>query len=188
MAPVRRGGHVRTALGEVVTWSQAEGARGTRWREAIERDGQLVSALLLEVDGDDRPTRLEMTTRAGLLTLHPESDGSAMHGNVVGADGVRHLAFGWGPDHELLVLGSPAVMAIAVRRLEGRVIAGATTTLDVLRVDDALDPRPGRWIAERVARHGWHLRDADGGEAFRLTVEDDGRPAMRDEISWPLEV
>jgi hypothetical protein len=187
MAPVRRGGHARTTSGDLLTWSQAEGERGTRWREAIERDGQLLRSLLLEASTDDRATRLEMTTRAGLLTLHPERDESAMHGNVVGADGVRHLAFRWSPDHELVVIGSPASATITVRRLERRMVVGSTTTLEVLRIDDALDPQPRRWMVERTARHGWHLRDSEGIEERRLTVEDDGRPALTDQVSWPLE-
>jgi len=188
VAFVRRGGHARTQAGDLLTWSQAEGERGTRWRESIARDGQLIRSLLLEVSSAGRATRLEMTTMAGLLTLHPEPDESAMHGNVVGASGVRHLALPWSAEHELLVIGSPASATLAVRQLEGRVIVGATTHLEVLRIDDDLDPRPGRWRVERIARHGWHLRDTETAEERRLTVEDDGRPALLDEESWPLEV
>jgi hypothetical protein len=187
MTPVRRGGHARTLTGDLVTWSQAEGERGTRWREAIERDGQLLRSLLLEVSTAGRPTRFEMTTRAGLLTLHPEPDESAMHGNVVAADGIRHLAFPWSSEHELLILGSPASATISVRRLVGRVIIGATLVIDMLRIDDELDPRSVRWRVERIGAHGWHLRDTEGDEERRLTVEDDGRPALLEEVSWPLE-
>lgn len=187
MAFVRRGGHARTPTGDLLTWTQAEGERGTRWREAIERDGDLIRSLLLEVSTAGRATRLEMTTRAGLLTLHPEPDESAMHGNLVAASGVRHLALPWSAEQELFVLGSPATATIAVRRLERRVIVGATAQMEVLRIDDDLDPRPGRWNVERIARHGWHLRDTASPEERRLTVEDDGRPALLDEESWPLE-
>lgn len=187
MSPVRRGGHARTPGGDLVTWTQAEGERGTRWRESIERDGRLVRALLLEVSTSGRPTRLEMTTAAGLLTLHPEPDESAMHGNVVAASGVRHLAVPWSPEHELLVLGSPASATITVRRLDPALIVGATTHVAMLRIDDGLDPRPVVWSVERIARNGWHLRDTEGPEERRLTVEGDGRPALLDEVSWPLE-
>jgi hypothetical protein len=173
--------------GDLLTWTQAEGERGTRWREAIEHDGGLIRSLLLEVSSDGRATRLEMTTRAGLLTLHPEPDESALHGNVVAAGGVRHLALPWSPEHELLILGSPASATIAVQRLERRVIVGAVTVVDMLRIDDDLDPRPARWSVERIARHAWHLRDTDSDEERRLTVEHDGRPVLRDEESWPLE-
>jgi hypothetical protein len=187
MAPVRRGGHARTVTGDLLTWSQADGARGTRWRESIERDGQMLRSLLLETSTTGRPTRLEVTTRAGLLTLHPERDESAMHGNVVTPAGIRHLAFRWSADHELLVLGSPASATIAIRRLEHRVMPGATATLDMLRIDDELRPRPMRWAVERISPHAWHLRDRAGSEERRFTVEDDGRPALVDEVTWPLE-
>jgi hypothetical protein len=187
MTPVRRGGHARTSFGDRVTWSQAEGERGTRWREAIEREGHLLRSLLLEVSTEGRPARLEMTTRAGLLTLHPETDESAIHGNIVTADGIRHLAFPWSSGHELLVLASPASTTIAVRRLDRRVIVGAVSVVDMLRIDDELDPRPVRWRVERIARHGWHLRDTESDEELRMTVEDDGRPSLVDEVSWPLE-
>lgn len=188
MAPIRRAGRATTIGGEILTWTEAEGTRGTRWREALERDGTLIRSLLLEVSAAGRPTRLEMTTAAGLLTLHPEPDESALHGNVVRGDGVDHLAFAWGAEHELLVLGSPASATIALRRLAGRVVVGATRPIDVLRIDDTLDPRPARWTAERVARHAWHLRSDDGLEERRLTVDDEGRPVLTDALSWPLEV
>jgi hypothetical protein len=188
MAPVRRGGRATTAGGDRLTWTEAGGARGTRWREAVDRDGRLIRAVLLEVAPSGRPTRLEMTTRAGLLTLHPEPDESAIHGNVVGPDGVRHLAFEWGPDHELLVLGSPASATITVRRLTAALMVGARRTVEMLRIDDELDPRLVPWSCERVAPRTWHLHDIAGTEERRFTVGDDGRPIGVDEVSWPLEV
>jgi hypothetical protein len=187
MTPVRRGGRVTIAGGDVLMWTEAEGARGTRWREAVERDGQLTRALLLEAAAGGRPTRLEMTTRAGLLTLHPESDQSAMHGNVVGGDRVRHLALPWSPEHELFVLGSPAAATITFRRLASLVVVGASRLIDVLTIDDELQPVRGRWSIERVAQHAWHLRDVDGPDERRLTVREDGRPVLADEVTWPLE-
>jgi hypothetical protein len=187
MTPIRRAGRATTIGGEILTWTEAEGTRGTRWREALQRDGTLIRSLLLEVSAAGRPTRLEMTTAAGLLTLHPEPDESAVHGNVVSEDGVEHLAFPWGADQELLILGSPASATITLRRLADRVAVGATWPIDVLRIDDALEPRPARWTAERVARHAWHLRTIDGFEERRLTVDDQGRPVLADALTWPLE-
>ena len=187
MAPVRRGGRATTLDGDLLTWTEAEGVRGTRWRESLQRDGQLVRALLLEVSPTGRPTRLEITTRAGLLTLHPETDESAIHGNVVGADEVRHLAFAWSQEHELLTSGSPAAETVTFRRLARDLAVGASRVLDLLRVDDDLDPRMVRWSVERVSRQEWHLRDTDGPEERRLTLDDDARPMLRDGISWPLE-
>ena len=188
MAPVRRGGHARNPLGQLLTWSEAEGERGTRWREALEQDGMLIRSLLLEASTDDRPIRLEMTTRAGLLTLHPEPDRSALHGNVVTADGVRHLAFPWSPEHQLLVAASPASATIGVRWLSRSMVVGAAITVGLLYIDDELEPRPSRWHVERIGTHGWHLHDVDGPDERRFTVADDGRPVLLDEVSWPLEV
>jgi hypothetical protein len=188
MDPVRRGGHSRTPTGDRVTWSQAEGERGTRWREAIDRDGMLMRALLLEASPSGRPTRLEMTTQTGLLTVHPEPDESSIHGNVVTAAGVRHLAFGWSADHELFVVGSPASATITLLRAAKRVVVGASTVVDVLRIDDRLEPQPARWRLERVTAAGWHLRDTAGDEERRVTVGADGRPILVDELTWPIEL
>ena len=187
MAPVRRGGHGRNPLGDGLTWSEAEGERGTRWREALERDGQLLRSLLLETSPAGRPTRLEMTTRVGLLTLHPEPDETAMHGNVVGPAGVRHLALPWSAEHELFVVASPATATIVVRRLTRRLTVGASTELDLLHVDDELQPAPVRWRVGRVGDDEWHLTDVDASSGLRMTVADDGRPILLDEESWPLE-
>jgi hypothetical protein len=188
MAPVRRGGRARKPGGDLLTWSEAEGERGSRWREALERGGQLRRSLLLETSPDGRPTRLEMTTLAGLLTLHPEPDESAMHGNVVGPDGVRHLALPWGAEHQLFVVASPATATIAVRRLARTLVSGATVELDVLWIDDALEPWGTRWRVERIGTHSWHLAGVDGSDERRMTVHDDGRPILLDEASWPLEL
>jgi hypothetical protein len=187
MAPVRRGGRATTLGGDQLLWSEAEGARGTRWRESLVRDGALVRSLLVEVSTAGRPTRLEITTPAGLLTLHPAPDEAALHGNIVGADGIQHLAFEWSTEHELLIFGSPASATITLRRLGRALVVGASRELDVLRIEDDLDPRPARWHVERIARHAWHLRDPDGTDERRLTVDDDGRPLSSDAVTWPLE-
>lgn len=187
MTPVRRGGRATTIGGDQLLWSEAEGSGGTRWRESLVRDGALIRSLLLEVSTAGRPTRLEITATAGLLTLHPDADERKLHGNVVGADGIRHLTFPWSIDHELLIFGSPASATITLRRLAGTIGVGATQVVDVLRIDDALDPRPALWTMRRTARHAWHLRDADGTEERRLTLDHDGRPLLTDSVTMPLE-
>jgi hypothetical protein len=111
-----------------------------------------------------------------------------MHGNVVSGEEIRHLAFAWSPDHELLVLESPASATITLQRLADRLVVGARRVVDVLAIDDALDPLPSRWSFERAAGHEWHLRDADGDMERRLTLDEDGRPVLREAITWPLEV
>lgn len=185
--PVRRGGQARTLDGASITWTQAEGARGTRWRESIVSELGLRRAVLLEASVAGRPTRLEVTTQAGLLTLHPEADESAIHGNVVRADGVRHLAFEWSPAHELLLLGSPASAAVTLGRLASELAVGESRTLDVLRIDDGLDPRPARWSALRTDERGWHLRSLDDGEERVVTLDASGRPVLPGAVEWLLE-
>ena len=48
------------------------------------------SSLLLELDPDGRFSHLELSTAAGLLTLHPEGDGT-IHGNAVTTAGLTHV-------------------------------------------------------------------------------------------------
>ena len=111
---LRRAGRLEVGDGQVVLWSVAEGRRGRRWRSArCDAAGRLVSDLLLELDPAGRWVRLELATAGGILTLHPEPDGSAVHGNVVAAGGMRHLAVEWGSGHRLVIAGDP-VAAIAL--------------------------------------------------------------------------
>ena len=130
-APLRSGGRAVLPNGATIVWSVAEGARGRRWREAVTIDGGLVRSLLLEVSTAGRPTRLEMTTAAGLLTLHPSTDERELHGNVVTPDGVRHLRFKWSPGYELVVLGSPGSAAVAVGRMAGVLEVGASASVAI---------------------------------------------------------
>ena len=188
MAPIRRAGRASQPGGATITWSQAEGTRGTRWREAITTAGGLVRTVVLEVSTDSRLTRLEVTTRNGMLTLHPEPDESAMHGNVVSADGVRHLAFPWSPAHVLLLLGSIASATVELARLAERLEVGGTTELEVLRIDDALEPMPARWRVARVSAAEWELGSLDGAEVRHVRLDASGRPILPDATDWPLEV
>ena len=185
--PIRRGGHARLPGGASLTWSQAEGVRGTRWREALVSQDSLTRSLLLEVTADGRPTRLELATAAGLLTLHPERDESAIHGNVVTPGGIRHLAFPWSPDHELFVIASPASAAVTLGRLTGTVAVGAAIDCEVLRIDDGLEPSPERWRLSRTGEHDFHLAAIDGEEQRSVTFDSTGRPRLPEAVEWPLE-
>ncbi len=187
MAPIRRAGRARILDGSWIVWSEAEGSHGTRWRESIESEGGVARVTLLEATPADRLSRLEVAGPAGLLTLHPERDESALHGNLVGADGVRHFALPWSPDHELLLLRSPASATVTLRRLSARVEVGASRTVDVVRIDDRLDPQPASWTFERTADREWRLRSADGGEERILRVDPSGRPVLSEAVEWPLE-
>jgi hypothetical protein len=112
--PQRRAGRLPLPGNGDVLWSVAEGRRGLRWR-AVRRDpsGAIVSDLILELDPAGQWSRLELATSDGILTLHPEPDGSAVHGNVVTPNGVRPLALAWSAAHRLLLLDDP-VAAVAL--------------------------------------------------------------------------
>jgi hypothetical protein len=121
---LRRAGRLELGGGETILWSVAEGRRGRRWRSA-RRDagGGLLADLLLEVDPAGRWTRLELVTGRGILTLHPDPEGTRAHGNVVTGEGMRHLAFPWSAAHALLVEDEP-VAACALGIAAGEPAAG----------------------------------------------------------------
>jgi len=149
--------------GLTVTWSMAEGRRGSRWREVRVADAAVVSSLLLELDPDRRFAHLELATAAGLLTLHPEGDGT-LHGNAILADGVRHIvAVPWQADDLLLVAGSTIARAAAARR--GAVTSGVLVALDL-----TLERRP-IGLGDRV-----------------VELDTDGLPAFPDGQAWPLDL
>ena len=92
MTPIRAGGRAVLPTGATVVWSVAEGLRGRRWRELVTVGGSFRRSMLLEASPAGRVTRLELSTAAGLLTLHPDADSRELHGNVVTPTGIRHLA------------------------------------------------------------------------------------------------
>lgn len=162
MASLQRdGGRLDLPGGRQVVWSVAEGARGRRWRWVM-TDPRGTLAVLLETDPAGRPERLEVASQAGLLVLHPESDGTEAHGNVVGPDGVRPLAFGWGPSHGFDVVDLPAVLG-ACAGPDG--IAGSGASRPVLLVD-----------------RGLHVV-----EAHAMTGEGREATGPADGLRWPLE-
>lgn len=114
---LRRAGRLALPDGTIVLWSVAEGRRGRRWRSlSVDAGGHVVSDLLLETDPDGRWTRLELARAKGILTLHPEPDGGAVHGNVVTPDGVAPVALPWRPGHALAIVDEPvAAAALGVR-------------------------------------------------------------------------
>jgi hypothetical protein len=113
MGWLRVAGTGRSPDGASVTWSVAEGRRGRRWREAVVRDRAVVHSLLLELDPDGRFAHLELTTPAGLLTLHPEGNGT-IHGNAVTGAGITHVrGLPWEPDDVVLIDDSIVSQAIA---------------------------------------------------------------------------
>lgn len=163
---VRLAGHGRRADGAEVDWTLSEGRRGRRWRETVVLDGVLLHGLLLETGPDRAFTHLELAGAAGLVTLHPEGDGT-LHGNVVGVGGVRH------------VVGLPFAAGGAIT-VAGSVVAGA-----------ALAWQATAWAGGEVVV----LDPASLDLVVRpLVVEDltaidaDGAPRLDGGRIWPLEV
>jgi hypothetical protein len=138
----------------------------------VREDGRGLLVVLLETDPGGSPTRLEVSSAAGLLTLHPEADGREAHGNVVGPDGVRPLAFPWGPTHGFDVVDLPEVLAACGGEPAGRGGDGA-------RGGDATG----------VVRRPVLLVDREL-RVVEATAEMAGGPAGADGASghvWPLE-
>lgn len=161
---LRRAGRGRDGDGAVVTWSVAEGSRGRRWREVVAADGAVQSSLLLELDPEGRFSHLELSTAAGLLTLHPEADGT-LHGNAVVSDGVRHvMGWPWERDGAIWVRGSSICLA-AGRRPDG------TRAVEWLVIDRDLRLE----TVVRAMPLDWTLVDAEG------------LPVLDDRMEWPLE-
>jgi hypothetical protein len=182
MTPLRRAGIGLTAAGERVTWSVAEGRRGRRWREAVVGERGLVHALLLETGPDGRFTHLELATGAGLLTLHPEGDGT-LHGNVVTGGGIRHVtSLPWGDQHAIVLDGSPVCAATVVHRLRDDLAVGASARRDIVRIGTDLDLRQGPVRVTRLEPEGWRL-----DEDPPIAVDGDGLPVLGGGSTWPME-
>ena len=181
---LRRAGTGRDADGWRVIWSVAEGKRGRRWREVRCRDTAVASSLLLETGPDGRFSHLELSTPSGLMTLHPESDGT-LHGNAIVSDGVEHvIGRPWNPDGIVLLEGSTICLVAAAEFLRRSLspwsaasIPSVTIGPGTLLLDDHMPTR-----VERVTASAWRFgRD----EPFHL--DDHGLPLLKDGEIWPLE-
>jgi hypothetical protein len=168
---VRRAGAGRFADGSTVVWSVAEGSKGRRWREVRSRDGAVVSSLLFETFPDRGFAHMELSTAAGLLTLHPETD-ATLHGNAVTAAGVEHVVgLPWPEGSLLIVHGSPIALAAAAWSLQGG--GAATGDQNVAMVDSSLRVRTTTVPVAGLARH---------------PIDEDGLPILDGGQSWPLEL
>jgi hypothetical protein len=173
--PLRRAGTGRFVDGIDVVWSVAEGRKGRRWREVRSRDGVVVSSLLLETDTERRFAHLELSTLAGLLTLHPEPDGT-LHGNVVTVSGVRHVeGVPWPPGSLLVVDGSAISIAAAAWEIRSWSAAarGAAERRPIVMVSPALDVRAATIPADGLSHD---------------PIDTDGLPLLAHARTWPLEV
>lgn len=167
----------------MVVWTVSDGRRGRRWREVrADGGGAVVSSLLLETDPADQFLHAELATAAGLLTLHPETDGT-LHGNVVTVDGVRHVAgLRWSEDGALLVDGSAIALTAAAHALRERTIVGSSMRLVVAHVTPGLDVAISTAEVERLGPDLWRI------EGREIKVDSEGVPAFAGARTWPLEL
>ncbi len=131
-----------------------------------------------------------MASTAGLLTLHPDRDGSTLHGNVVTPAGIRHLTFPWSDGDALFVDGSPAAAAIALGSLVRTQAIGSTVRVATIRVDARLEPRSSTWDVTRIDDQAWQLvevSDAASPDERRARLDGDGLAIVPDGMRWPLE-
>ena len=150
-------------------------------------DGIMTHALLLEVDLAGSPSRLELTTPAGLLTVHPEPDRSSLHGNVVTAVGMRHLAFAWSSEHGLSIDGRPVADAVTAHRLSDSVRVGETRSVAVVAITPHLILREEDVRFERRGDEVWQIIRPHGEQT--LTIDTRGIPTgLTDAVEWPIEL
>jgi hypothetical protein len=179
---MRVGGRGQGADGAAVVWSVAEGSRGRRWREVRNAGHAVASSLLLETDPAGRFAHLELSTPSGLLTLHPEGDGT-LHGHAIVSDGVEHVAgLAWDADGIALLDGSTVCRLAAVAGLANALAAGASRgqLAVVIPATLWLEVKPIR--IERIDATTWRF-----GAEEPFEVDRDGLPILRGGEIWPLE-
>jgi hypothetical protein len=184
---LRRAGTFRLPDGALVTWTVADGSRGRRWRATSTVDGVVSHAVLIEVDPAGRVARLELTTPAGLLTLHPDTAGTTLHGNIVTLGGVQPVTFDWSPAHALSVDGRPIADAVTAHRLTETTRVGERRKVPVVAIAPDLTVREASFVFEPVRYRIWRIGDEAGDRMLRL--DDRGIPAgFADASEWPLEL
>jgi hypothetical protein len=189
---VRLAGTGMLADGSRIVWSVADGRRGRRWRAVTTGDGAISHALLLEVDPDGRPARLELTTPAGMLTVHPDRSMETLHGNIVTSGGVRHLALPWSDAHGLEIEGRPIATAVTTHRLARSVAVGEGIAVSVISIGAAMEIASLTLRFERIAPGGWRIEPVPRSvhqPAIRLELDDRGVPiGLLEGREWPLEL
>jgi hypothetical protein len=181
-APLRFGGRGQGADGASVIWSVAEGTRGRRWREVRNAGQAVASSLLLETDPAGRFAHLELSTPSGLLTLHPEADGT-LHGHAIVSDGVEHVAgLAWDADGVVMLERSTVCRLAAIVGLADTIAIGASRghLAAVIPPTLWLEVKPIR--IERIDASVWQFGDEDP-----FTVDGRGLPLLRGGEIWPLE-
>ena len=183
--PVRRAGRVVLADGRTITWSVAAGRRGRRWRTSTTgSNGALESVVLLELATSGALSKLEVAASDGLLTLHPE--GEHLHGNVIDADGVRHLTFDWGRAHAL-VLEGVGLPVLAAARTAVPTGVGERRVVPAIVVRRDLDVAPATVTLECLGPNT--LAFETRGHRRVLELDHDQIPVeLRSGGDWPLEL
>ena len=180
--PLRFGGRGQGADGAAVLWSVAEGSRGRRWREVRNAGQAVASSLLLETDGAGHFAHLELSTPSGLLTLHPEADGT-LHGHAIVSDGVEHVAgLAWDSDGVALLDGSTVCRLAAVAAMADAVAVGVSKGHLAVVIPPTLwlEVKPIR--IERLDATTWRF-----GSEEPFEVDARGLPVLRGGEIWPLE-
>lgn len=179
---LRFGGRGQGADGAAVVWSVAEGSRGRRWREVRNAGHAVASSLLLETDPAGQFAHLELSTPSGLLTLHPEGDGT-LHGHAIVSDGIEHVAgLPWDADGVAMLEGSTVCRAAAIAVLTGALepFASKAHLAVVIPPTLWLEVKPIR--IERIDATTWRF-DAEAPFA----VDRHGLPLLHGGETWPLE-
>jgi hypothetical protein len=141
----------------------------------------VLSSLLLETDPGGRFLHTELSTTAGLLTLHPEAGGT-IHGNVLTAAGIGHVVgLPWAPDGLLVLEASPIAAAAAVGLLAGIGVGESGSPAGIV-IGPGLEVRAGPVLVQRLAAWSWSI--AGVGE---IGLTPDGLPALAGAALWPLE-
>lgn len=182
MTALRFGGRGQGLDGRSVIWSVAEGRRGRRWREVRNSGPGVASSLLLETDPDGRFAHLELSTPSGLLTLHPEADGT-LHGHAVVHDGIEHVVgLPWDGDAIALLDGSTVCRLAAAASLADSVAPASSKAHLAVVIPETLwlEVKPVR--VERIAEREWRF-----GSEEPFAIDGRGLPELRGGEIWPLE-
>jgi hypothetical protein len=147
----------------------------------------MATSLLLETDTSRRFAHLELSTTTGLLTLHPEADGT-LHGHaVVGGEhsvGVEHVwGLTWKPDGIVIVEGSTICQMAAIHLLGLSLPEFSAVSQPAVGIHPTLACQPTVVRVERIARDRWRF----AGDP-PIDVDERGLPRLRDGGMWPLEL
>ena len=180
--PLRCGGRGSAPGGDSIVWSVAEGTKGRRWREVRLAGQGIGHSLLLETDPIGRFAHLELSTPSGLLTLHPEGDGT-LHGHAVVSDGVEHVVGeAWEPGAIVAIERSPICVAAAAPVLADRMTPFGSAAIHAAWIPSTLwlEVKPLR--VERVDERTWRF-----GDDPPLALDERGLPLLIGGEIWPLE-